>query len=180
MDKLLPARNIRVLPEILLPVFCLAALGARADEAGGSWKKHVVLSAEETGGGVNTVLANDFDGDGKLDVASVDEGSRDVAIYQQAAQTPLRNEAQTLAALPAGTRPSSFTVADLDADGDLDLAIAFKPALEARRHFTELQTGAVYHATGDRPDQVAADHLDGSEQDAGEALRLLLTSVRSS
>ena len=70
------------------------------------------------------VAVGDFDGDGKLDVASVDEGSRDVAIYQQAPQTALGNPAQTLVGLPSGTRPSSLTVADLDADGDLDLAVA--------------------------------------------------------
>ncbi len=70
------------------------------------------------------VAVGDFDGDGKLDVASVDEGSRDVAIYQQAPRTALGNPAQTLVELPTGTRPSSFTVADLDADGDLDLAVA--------------------------------------------------------
>ena len=70
MEKRLSARNSRVLPGMLLPVFCLAALSAGADEAGGPWKKHVVLSAAETGGGVNTVLANDFDGDGKLDIIS--------------------------------------------------------------------------------------------------------------
>ncbi len=70
------------------------------------------------------VAVGDFDGDGKLDVASVDEGPRDVAIYQQAPQTALGNPAQTLVGLPSGTRPSSLTVADLDADGDLDLAVA--------------------------------------------------------
>ena len=69
------------------------------------------------------VAVGDFDGDGRRDVASVDEGSRDVAIYQQDAQTALENPAQTLASLADGARPSSFTVADLDADGDLDLAV---------------------------------------------------------
>ena len=69
------------------------------------------------------VAVGDFDGDGRRDVASVDEGSRDVAIYQQDARTALGNPAQTLASLADGARPSSFTVADLDADGDLDLAV---------------------------------------------------------
>ena len=55
---------------LLLLVFSLFAATAGAEEAGGPWKKHVVLSAEETGGGVNTVLANDFDGDGKSDIIS--------------------------------------------------------------------------------------------------------------
>ena len=53
-----------------LLVFFLFTATAGAAEAGGPWKKHVVLSAAETGGGVNTVLANDFDGDGKLDIIS--------------------------------------------------------------------------------------------------------------
>ena len=53
-----------------LLVFFLFAATAGAEEAGGPWKKYVVLSAAETGGGVNTVLANDFDGDGKLDIIS--------------------------------------------------------------------------------------------------------------
>ena len=69
------------------------------------------------------VAIGDFDGDGRYDVASVDEGSRDVAIYQQDALNVLESPAQTLASLQDGARPSSFAVADLDADGDLDLAV---------------------------------------------------------
>lgn len=69
------------------------------------------------------VAVGDFDGDGRYDVASVDEGSRDVAIYQQDALNVLESPAQTLASLQDGARPSSFAVADLDADGDLDLAV---------------------------------------------------------
>ncbi len=69
------------------------------------------------------VAVGDFDGDGRYDVASVDEGSRDVAIYQQDALNVLESPAQTLAPLQDGERPSSFAVADLDADGDLDLAV---------------------------------------------------------
>lgn len=69
------------------------------------------------------VAVADFNGDARLDVASVDEGSRDVAIYQQDSQTALENSAQTLASLADGTRPSSFTVADLDGDDDLDMAV---------------------------------------------------------
>ena len=69
------------------------------------------------------VAVGDFDGDGRHDVASVDEGSRDVAIYQQDALNVLESPAQTLVSLQNGARPSSFAVADLDADGDLDLAV---------------------------------------------------------
>ena len=69
------------------------------------------------------VAVADFNGDARLDVASVDEGSRDVAIYQQDSQTALENTAQTLVSLADGTRPSSFTVADLDGDDDLDIAV---------------------------------------------------------
>lgn len=70
MEKPLPARKTRALTVLLLPVFCLAAITAGGGEPAGAWKKHVVLSAAETGGGVNTVLANDFDKDGKLDIIS--------------------------------------------------------------------------------------------------------------
>ncbi|MEC9350153.1 MAG: hypothetical protein VX387_10540, partial [Planctomycetota bacterium] len=65
-----PVRKRGAFRWLLVPLFCLVSLDTGASEPAGLWKKHIVLSAAETGGGVNTVLANDFDGDGKLDIIS--------------------------------------------------------------------------------------------------------------
>ena len=115
-----PARKRGAFRWLLVPLFCLVSLDTGASEPAGLWKKHIVLSAAETGGGVNTVLANDFDGDGKLDIISSFSGK--VVLLKG----PDWKQRVTVHELPSKRpgRPGRgcihSTLLDVDGDGDLD------------------------------------------------------------
>ena len=103
-----------------LLVFFLFTATAGAAEAGGPWKKHVVLSAAETGGGVNTVLANDFDGDGKLDIISSFSGKVVLLKGPDWKQRLVVHKLPTSRPGRPGRGCIHSTLLDVDGDGDLD------------------------------------------------------------
>ena len=104
-----------------LLVFFLFTATAGAAEAGGPWKKHVVLSAAETGGGVNTVLANDFDGDGKLDIISSFSGKVVLLKGPDWKQRVIVHKLPTSRPGRPGRGCIHSTLLDVDGDGDLDV-----------------------------------------------------------
>ncbi len=74
-------------------------------------------------GDPRSVAAGDLDGDGDLDLAAADRALDRLAVFFQGA--PGRFDAAPLFLASAATEsPSSVTAADLDGDGDLDLASA--------------------------------------------------------
>jgi hypothetical protein len=79
-------------------------------------------SPEPVGFGPDAVAAADFDGDNKPDLAVANNNSNDVTI--------LRNDGRDDFTAPetsperAGSHPGSVAAADLDGDGDADLAVA--------------------------------------------------------
>ena len=120
MKPSLPTRKSGAFHWLLALLFCLASLDAGASEPAGPWKKHIVLPAAATGGGVNTVLANDFDGDGKLDIISSFAGKvvllkgpdwkRRVTVHELPSKRPGR----------PGRGCIHSALLDVDGDGDQD------------------------------------------------------------
>ena len=101
-------------------VFCFLAAAASAREPAGEWKKHVVLPAEKARGSINTVLANDFDGDGSVDIISSFSGEvvllkgpdwkRRVTVHRIPSSRPGRGAGGCI----------HSTLLDVDGDGDQD------------------------------------------------------------
>jgi hypothetical protein len=69
------------------------------------------------------VAVADVDGDGALDLVATNQG-RDVTIFFQLAGGTFAAEPLTLGGLPTTNFPNSAVVADLDGDGDQDIASA--------------------------------------------------------
>ena len=117
MKLSLPTRKRGAFHWLLALLFCLVSLGIGASEPAGPWKKHIVLSAEETGGGVNTVLANDFDGDGKPDIISSFAGK---VVLLKGPDWKRRVTVHELPSKRPGRGCIHSTLLDVDGDGDQD------------------------------------------------------------
>jgi hypothetical protein len=74
------------------------------------------------GGDPRAVAAGDFDGDGDADIAVSNHDDRTITIHS--GNGPFAYTLTATLAVPPGTRSDGIAVADLDADGDLDLAAA--------------------------------------------------------
>ena len=66
----------------------------------------------------------DFDRDGLIDIASIEAGAREVAIYLQEAPGSYSESGESLGPLPLSPLPTSVTVGDLDNNGSLDLVVS--------------------------------------------------------
>ncbi len=74
------------------------------------------------------VALADFDGDGRLDIASANDGSRVVVIYRQGAVGVFRRRAETLAASQKIPAPASLAAFDWNSDLRIDLVAANREA----------------------------------------------------
>jgi hypothetical protein len=100
----------------------------------------------------------DFDGDGKLDVASADTGDDQVTILLG---RPLLGPARSFA---AGSGPSSVVAGDFDGDGKIDLVVADSTASDGgwlRGNGNGTFAAARTFATALHPQTVAAGDFDG-------------------
>ena len=101
-------------------VFCFLAAAASAREPAGEWKKHVVLPAEKARGSINTVLANDFDGDGSVDIISSFSGE---VVLLKGPDWKLRVTVHRIPSSRPGRGAGGCihsTLLDVDGDGDQD------------------------------------------------------------
>jgi len=110
----------------------------------------VLATAVDSGVGnsPDSVAAGDFNGDGKLDLAVVDNASNNVAVR-------LGNGDGTFTAsqvVAAGTSPHGIAAADLDRDGKLDLAVGS----------TDSDEVAILLGNGDGTFQNAVDYAAGA------------------
>ncbi len=82
--------------------------------------KFVQTSSPAAGMSPFSVVTGDFNGDGKLDLATANNGSNNVSILLNSG-----TGTYALGSSPAvGINPQSITAGDFDGDGDLDLAVA--------------------------------------------------------
>src|SRR4051812_1464791 len=79
-------------------------------------------SPEPAGGGASSVVAADLDGDGDQDLAVANAASDNVTILRNNGAGNFHQPASS--PVPAGDAPRSIVAANLDADGDRDLAVA--------------------------------------------------------
>jgi hypothetical protein len=121
-------------------------------------------SPEATGDGPHSVAAGDLDGDGDQDLAVANEISGNLTILRNNGAGDFAQPASSPEA--AGVTPASVAAADLDGDGDRDLAVAnFESA-----HVTILRNNGAGNfaqpatspeAVGTGPVSVAAADLNG-------------------
>ena len=102
---------------------CLVVAGCFASviSSGASWQKHIVQSADGVKGGVNTVVASDFDGDGHLDIMSSFSGK--VVVYA-GPDWAVAHTAHDFRPLKPGQSLNGGCIhsclMDVDGDGDMD------------------------------------------------------------
>lgn len=80
------------------------------------------LASYDVGARPRAVAAADLDGDGRLDVVVANSGDDTASVLLGAGEGPLRHAPGP--PLSAGREPSDVDAADLDRDGDVDLAFA--------------------------------------------------------
>ena len=86
---------------------------------GTSWSTHTVTSSAD---GVESVTAGDVDADGDIDVLATAYSDNSVLWYENTAGSGLSWSARTVTILTLGPRDAAL--ADIDGDGDLDVAAA--------------------------------------------------------
>ena len=84
-------------------------------------REDFILGAGQTG--VYNIAAGDFDGDGKIDLATANIVSNNVSVLRNTAVSGSINAASFAASLafPVGDGPSGIAVGDIDGDGRLDI-----------------------------------------------------------
>ncbi len=87
------------------------------------------------------VVIADFDGDARLDVASADDGSHQVAVFRQAGRGAFRHPAEAPARGQSLPAPASLAAADLDGDWQVDLIAANRES-DSLTFFHEAGAGA--------------------------------------
>jgi hypothetical protein len=156
--------NPRVALQTALPLLLLGCASTRVDSG-----VDPRLMVYPVGKGPRVVATGDLDRDGDIDVAVVNAGSADVSIL-------LNDGHGTLAPapgspVPAGPEPADIALADLDADGVLDLIIAnhetsFITILRGDGHARYEPLSGSPFETGAHPHihSVAAADFDGDNQ----------------
>jgi hypothetical protein len=130
-------------------------------------------SPEATGIGPVSVVAADLDGDGDQDLATANVSGGNVTILLNKGSGNFVEKASSPE--PAGSFPSSLTAADLDGDGDQDIAVTNQVSDDVTilrnngsGNFSEPASSPV--PAGDTPASVAAADLDGDgDQDLAVA-----------
>jgi hypothetical protein len=125
----------------------------------GTFQAHVDYPTHSNSGG-RAIVAEDFNGDGKLDLATADDGSNTVSILLGNADGTFPSTVQ----YPAGNSTGGLAAADFNGDGKVDLATANEngntiSVLLGNGDGTF--QGHVDYATGSGPFWVAAGDLNG-------------------
>jgi hypothetical protein len=130
-------------------------------------------SPEEAGAAPYSVVATDFDGDGDRDLAVSNAHANNVTILKNAGEGNFFEPASSPEA--TGAFPALLAAADLDGDGDQDLAVDNGNSNDVtilKNHGTGnfFEAGSSPEAAGGGPEQVAAADLDGDgDQDLAVA-----------
>lgn len=116
------------------------------------------------GGAPQSVDVADLDGDGDVDLVASGGTSNAITIFFQNA--PGQFVPSSNGSLPAGDFPGSATVADLDLDGDMDIAVANELSEEISLYY-QISKGVFLPSAVDvirgigRPGYLAAGDVDG-------------------
>ncbi|WP_261376037.1 FG-GAP-like repeat-containing protein [Brevibacillus brevis] len=70
------------------------------------------------------IVAADFNGDGKLDLATANRDTNDVTLFSGNGDGTFQTPGVSFSVLPGGSSPSSLVTADLNGDGFIDIAVA--------------------------------------------------------
>ena len=84
--------------------------------------REAASSPEAAGDGPDSIVAADLDGDGDQDLAIANENVPNVTILRNNGRGNFRERSSSPE--PAGAVPAQIVAADLDGDGDQDLAVA--------------------------------------------------------
>jgi FG-GAP-like repeat len=138
-------------------------------------------SSPEKGGVVaNAIVAGDLDGDTDQDLAVGNFGSDNVTILLNNGSGNFSRPASSPE--PAGDGPVSIVAADLDGEGDQDLAVANQTSddvtiLKNKGNGDFFQPASSPEAAGDGPNAIAAADLDGDLDQDLAAATLNVSSV---
>jgi gliding motility-associated-like protein len=121
-----------------------------------------------TGLGPFLIGVGDFDGDGKADFAVTNYSSNTVSVYRNTSSGAGNISFATKVDFTTGNRPVSIVVADIDADGKLDLVVGNSGLGTTVSVFRNTSTGAgninfaarVNFTTGPNPNFVSVGDLD--------------------
>jgi FG-GAP-like repeat/Putative metal-binding motif/FG-GAP repeat len=154
-------------PDIVVPQFISGQITVLLRDGGGGFD----LEADppfDAGPRASSVGAGDFNGDGRVDLAVGQYDTGLVAILQRNATGP-GDDFTVVSTVATGSNPRSIAVADFNADGDLDLAVANEALAAANGTVTILLGGAGFAfapegasiPVGGRPQQSLAHDLNG-------------------
>jgi hypothetical protein len=157
-------RTLCAVSVFALPLAVLTALPGTALAASLNFVEPA-SSPEATGAGPHGVAIADLDGDGDKDLAVVNLGGGNVTILKNNGNGNFHEPASSPEG-GLGSFPDSIVAADLDGDGDQDLAIANQESdnvtiLKNKGTGNFHQPGSSPEAAGDAPVALTAANLDG-------------------
>jgi len=119
-----------------------------------------------TGYSPQSVSLGDLDGDGKIDLVVANEGSNSISVFHNTSSVGTINYADKID-ITTGSKPSSFSIGDLDGDGKADLAVAnnFSNTVSVLRNTGSVGTisyaDKVDITAGSAPSSISIGDLDG-------------------